>query len=89
MDQFTSTLNNSDSDYTRELLQQQIAVLAHLEFASGKQYFEDAFVNGLDPVKVDRAIDCIKRARKLVFDKDYELEAHSEAYLGHIYYKAY
>ena len=43
----------------------------------------------MDPVSVDAAVDCIKRARKLVYDKDYELEAISEAFLGHIYYKAY
>ena len=43
----------------------------------------------MDPVQVDAAIDCIKRARKLVLDKDCELEAVSEAHLGNIYYKAF
>ena len=43
----------------------------------------------MDPALVDAAIDCFKRARKLVYDKDYELEAMAEAYLGNIYYKAH
>ena len=86
---FTSQLDNSDEDYKRELLQQQISVQAHQEFASGKKCFEDAFDDGMDPALVDAAIDCFKRARKLVYDKDYELEAMAEAYLGNIYYKAH
>ena len=41
----------------------------------------------MDLVLLDASIDCYKRARKLVFDKDYELEAQSEAHLGNIYYR--
>ena len=88
MELFTSQLDNSDEDYKRELIHQQITVQAHQEFAIGKKCFDDAFADGMDPVLVDAAIDCFKRARKLVYDKDYELEAMAEAYLGNIYYKA-
>lgn len=64
--------------------------MAELEFLEGQKYFMEAIFDSenLDVDGLYDALDCCGNAQKMAFElKDTELEAHSEAYIGRIYFK--
>ena len=62
---------------------------AELEFLQGQTFFNNAVFDSefLDVDSLYDALDCCSNAQKIAFDnKDTELEARCEAYIGKIFY---
>ena len=64
-------------------------ILANLELAQGKKYFDDALSkNKFDMEWAMCALDAYNRAGKLAFGIDTEIEAITEGLIGKVWYRA-